>query len=633
VSRKLLTLVGIVLLTLAFGVWTVNGQDGGETEDQFEEVLIFTTATESVGIGTYVAGEAYAVPAGEDPAEEPVQALILPYGIYPSMHIEVIEDFVQPEPAVEGFAFEWELEAPDGSTAELMAGTVAIFLADVEGRYDLTLTATDDDGNSASVTWSVYATTYVGVGGMTGSAPEFPQCGLCHADKGRAWYKTGHATMFIRAIDGVLSDHYGPDCVSCHTTGFNNRPEADNGGFDDVARESGWVFPEELTEGNWRALVEQYPEVAALANIQCESCHGPGTLHVTDSTPDDRKIGMGMDYGTCAQCHAEDPYYTFPQQWELSAHADKNAQAFWYPIGEDRTGCVTCHSGAGYIDAANGVPQEELRTNYQVITCAVCHDPHDASNPNQLRVFDEVVLPDGTDVTDAGPAATCMTCHNSRVDPVASVTGVASGGNFSTPHYSTAAELMLGTGGFTWGEVLPSSPHGTIIEGACIGCHMAPTPGMDTMGTPDDSSDDQPLPGHETVGGHTFAMVSPVDGTENVAVCQTCHDGTTSFAFEAFRDYDGDGQFETNQEEVAGLQELLLAALEENGVVALDHYPYFEIPEDASEDIYGGVYNLKFSGDAASAVHNLRYTVSLLQLSYEQVAGEPVSGAYILSPK
>ncbi len=631
-SRKLLVIVGIVLLSLAVGVWTANGQDGGG-KDQFTEVPIVTTATDSVGLGTYVAAEAYAVAAGEDPETQPVQALILPYGITPDMEVETIEDFQQPDPPVTGFTFEWSLEAPEGSAAELITGTVAIFMADVEGRYDLTLTATDESGNSGSTTWAIYATTYVGVGGMTGAAPEFPQCGLCHADKGRAWYQTGHASMFTRAIDGQVSSHYGPDCVRCHTTGFNNRPEAVNGGFDDVALDAGWVFPDELVAGNWDALVDQFPEVAAKANIQCESCHGPGNLHVTDSTPDERKIGLGLDAGTCAQCHAEAPQHVNPQEWELSAHADKNARAFWYPIGESRTACVGCHSGAGYIDAANGVPQDERRTDYQVITCAVCHDPHDASNPNQLRVFDEVILPDGTDVTGAGPAATCMTCHNDRVDPVASVTGPANGGSFTLPHYSTAAELMNKTGGYTWGETLPSSPHGTIIENACIGCHMAPSPGMDNMGTPDDSSDDQPLPGHETVGEHTFAMISPVDGTENVAVCQQCHDGATSFAFDAFRDYDGDGQIETNQDEVAGLQALLLAALEEKGVVALDSHPYYEVPEGASEDIYGGVYNLKFSSDAAAPVHNLRYTVSLLQLSYEKVMGSPIEGAYILSPK
>jgi hypothetical protein len=244
-----------------------------------------------------------------------------------------------------------------------------------------------------------------------------------------------------------------------------------------------------------------------------------------------------------------------------------------------------------------------------------------------------VTLPDGTEVADAGPAATCMSCHNARRHPDPIVEGAAAGERFSTPHYSTAGELMNTTGGYTWGETMPTSTHGRIVEDTCIGCHMADSPGMDNMGTPDDNSDDVPLPGHQTVGEHTFAMISPVDGAENVAVCQNCHDGAESLAFEARRDYDGDGTIETNQDEVVGLREVLAAALVENSVGVLDHYPYFEIPEGSDENIYGAVWNLKFAESGGSAVHNFRYTVSLLQLSYEKLTGEPVPNATILSPK
>lgn len=626
-SRKAIFVIAVGALLMVLGVMGVNGQDGG----QFEQVPIITTATNAVGIGSYVAAEAYAAPAGEDPSAEPVQAIILPYGIYPNMHVETIEDFVQPAPTIEGFTFEWNLVVPDGSAATLTSGNVAIFMADIEGRYELTLTATDANGNSGETTWLVDATTYVGAGWNDGDDNQ-DQCSDCHEDQAAAWAETGHATFFTRAIDGGAGDHYGPNCITCHTTGFNNHAEAVNGGFDDIAADAGWTFPAELVPGNWDAMVAEFPQVAAMANIQCESCHGPGNLHVNEGSRRDSMIGLGLSYGTCAQCHAEDPYHIFPQQWEMSAHAETNAQAFTYPVGEDRQACVGCHSGVGFIDRAAGLPQEEWRTDYQIITCAVCHDPHDASNPNQLRVFDSVTLPNGFDVTSAGPAATCMSCHNARVNAAASVEGAAQGNNFSLPHYSTAAELMNGTGGYSWGLTLPTSTHGRAIEGACIGCHMGATPGMSDNGTPDDSSDDTPLPGHNTVGQHTFSMTD-ADGVENVAVCQTCHDAATSFEFEARRDYDGDGAIETNQAEVAGLLEVLTAAVIEQGVEVLDHHPYFNVPEGSSADLYGAVYNIKFARDDASAVHNLRYTVSLLQLSYEKVTGSPVPGATILSPK
>jgi hypothetical protein len=579
-----------------------------------------------VGVGTYVAAEAYGVAAGEDPAEQPAQALILPYGIYPNMEIESVEDFVQPAPAVEGFTFAWSLEAPDGSAAELVDGTVAIFMADVEGEYVLTLEVTDANGNVGTTEWVVLATTYVGSGYLEGPSSDESQCVDCHEEKVAAWMETGHADMFVRAIDGTLSDHYSANCITCHTTGFNNRPEAVNGGFDDLARDAGWTFPEEMVDGNWDALVAENPELAGMANIQCESCHGPGYLHVWEGTRRDRMINVGLDYGVCAQCHGEDPYHVFPQQWENSSHADKNAQAFWYPIGENRTACVGCHSGAGYIDRVSGVPTDELRTNYQVITCAVCHDPHDASNPNQLRVFDSVLLPDGTEVASAGPAATCMSCHNARTDPVASVEGAVESGSLGTPHHSTAAEQMYALGGYTWGETLPTSGHSGAVDNMCIGCHMAPTPGTD--------ADGNPLPGHNTVGEHSFA-VKDADGVENVAVCQQCHDAVnTSFEFEARRDYDGDGVIESNQAEVEGLRTLLEEALLEAGVTVTGGHPPFEFPESgATVDMYGAAYNLEFTLSGGTAVHNMRFAVSLLQLSYEKLTGEPVPGATILPPK
>lgn len=589
---------------------------------EFEEVLISTTATNVVGVGSYVAAEPYAVPAGEDPAEEPLQAFIMPYGIYPNMHVADISEFDYMAQSyrieVEGFTFSWALTAPEGSSAELLNDYLGLFMADVAGEYVLTLTAADEVGNVGEVSWTVTAATYVGVGGE-GAAP--PQCSVCHSDVVEGWAATGHADMLTRALEGTLSDHYGPNCVSCHATGFNNRPEAVNGGFDDLMAEFGWAFPGTLGEGVFATFASEYPEVAVLANIQCEACHGPGSAH-SGSGP----IGTSLSYGVCASCHAEDPYHTFPQQWELSGHAMATARAFWYPIGEDHAECVRCHSGVGYIDFAAGVPEEERRTEYQVITCAVCHDPHDASSPNQLRIFDNVELPTGDVIADGGASATCMSCHNQRIGADETIAATLEGGRFGTPHYSGAAELSIGTGGYTWGEELPSGLHAS-MDVTCITCHMADSPGMDDAGTPDDSSDDKPLPGHLTVGGHTFSMVSPVDGTENVGACVSCHTDATTLDFTAKGDYDGDGTVEGNKAEIEGLYTLIKTELEAAGVVFLGRYPYFEIPDGAGEDIYGAIWNYQLLTHNNIPAHNLKYLVALGQLTYEKLAGEPVPGA------
>ena len=629
-TRKFLLMAGSVLLLLALvlavGVVNVSGQEEGGYP-------IITTANNVVGVGSYVAAQAFALPAGTDPAAEPVTAMILPYGITPDAALMSAADFVQPDPLVDGFTFEWSLTAPDGSSAELISGNVSLFMADIEGQYDLTLTATDADGNSGETTWTVYASTYVGVGGLTGTKPTMPQCGTCHADKAKDWYQTGHATMLERGLNGTLSDHYGASCISCHTTGYDARPEAVNGGFDDLATEAGWTFPAELGSGVWDEFVAQYPQVAALANIQCESCHGPGGMHTSQMNP--QFIGVSMNEGTCAQCHEEGPHHIYPLQWENSAHGNITSPGFLTPIGPDETACVRCHSGVGFIDYVNGVPEEKQRTDYQPITCAVCHDPHSADHPGQLRVYDTVTLPNGTEVTGAGPAAICMTCHNVRRDGGAEgqVSAAVDSGSLSTPHHgNNQAELINETGGYTWGDTLPTGTHGRIIEGSCTGCHMGPTPGMDDMGTPDDTSDDQPLPGQNEVGGHSFAMVS-ADGVENVAICQTCHDGATSFEFESARDYDGNGTIGSVQDEVSGLRDLVWSALLDAGVTETDSRPYFTVPDGAGEDIYGALWNYYFTEAKGTAVHNLRYSVSLLQLTYEKLTGNPVPNAVILSPK
>ena len=53
-------------------------------------------------------------------------------------------------------------------------------------------------------------------------------------------------------------------------------------------------------------------------------------------------------------------------------------------------------------------------TTYYPITCQACHDPHNDSNPHQLRMGYNLTLSDGTAVTNAGAGGFCMECHNSR---------------------------------------------------------------------------------------------------------------------------------------------------------------------------------------------------------------------------
>ncbi|MHC4471516.1 MAG: multiheme c-type cytochrome [Planctomycetota bacterium] len=112
-------------------------------------------------------------------------------------------------------------------------------------------------------------------------------CKLCHDKEHEgsgfnpwtAWQEMKHA----KAIESLTAeqiasgkDHKGRACVQCHTTGYGK------GGF------------------------ESKEKTPKLANVGCESCHGPGSLHITtmvmaeDEKVDDMKISKSVG---CVQCH------------------------------------------------------------------------------------------------------------------------------------------------------------------------------------------------------------------------------------------------------------------------------------------------------------------------------------------
>lgn len=70
-------------------------------------------------------------------------------------------------------------------------------------------------------------------------------CRHCHESAVSGWMTTNHSF----AHDSLVSDpNYGEPCYPCHNTGWNT--SLDNGGYDDNP-------------------------VEAMANVQCEACHGP----------------------------------------------------------------------------------------------------------------------------------------------------------------------------------------------------------------------------------------------------------------------------------------------------------------------------------------------------------------------
>jgi hypothetical protein len=402
-------------------------------------------------------------------------------------------------------SWSWSLDTTlvAGGSAATLAGpfsTFPWFVADKIGSYTLS-------ENVSEKRLTVHGGTWVGVSNATAA------CMGCHdgataPDMFTPWSKTKHATTFARAIDGQLGA-FDATCLSCHTLGYS--PLANNGGFDDVAAAAGWTMPSSLVPGNWDALTTANPALAALGNVQCESCHGP---QESDAHPFDVASRVSWGSEVCASCHQSAPAYYAPSQWQASAHADVALATQVATVeGEPDGGaasCGRCHAAQGFARYAaelaagsagpltmdGGAPTDGwlasiglTRAAVQPPTCAACHDPHDGTNPAQLRVYDSVsTLANGAGpVTGAGAGVLCMACHNARTTEV------------DAPHPGTQTDVLYGTSAYFVPANNPS-PHLAVAD-TCVGCHFgAPTAAQRDAGQ---------------TTSHSF--------TPDLTVCATCH--------------------------------------------------------------------------------------------------------------
>jgi hypothetical protein len=107
------------------------------------------------------------------------------------------------------------------------------------------------------------------------------------------------------------------NCGACHTTGFDPRGNQDG-------------LPG--TEGSWAA-----------PGIQCEACHGPGSLHVQN--PYGARLEVDRDPEACGKCHRRGD-----------------------PEGVDaKDGFIQHHEQY----------EELFQSKHLVVKCVQCHDPHE----------------------------------------------------------------------------------------------------------------------------------------------------------------------------------------------------------------------------------------------------------------
>lgn len=126
------------------------------------------------------------------------------------------------------------------------------------------------------------------------------KCLACHKTAAETWLASAHAHAFATLI--ARKADADPKCIGCHTTGF------------------------EEVSGYRRAFGGD-----KLVDVGCESCHGPGSLHVREKTGD-ASVNFTfrpLDAGDCIKCHHGEFSRPFDwnQFWPLIQHGREPAPA------------------------------------------------------------------------------------------------------------------------------------------------------------------------------------------------------------------------------------------------------------------------------------------------------------------
>jgi hypothetical protein len=110
-------------------------------------------------------------------------------------------------------------------------------------------------------------------------------CSSCHEEPKKVWDKTSHAHAYATLSNQFKE--FNLDCVSCHVTGYD-RP----GG-------------------------STVTHVDELKDVQCEVCHGPGSLHA--AKPEKVKIPVAKPTtDVCLSCHHPPHVHTFDAKAKMA---------------------------------------------------------------------------------------------------------------------------------------------------------------------------------------------------------------------------------------------------------------------------------------------------------------------------
>jgi formate-dependent nitrite reductase cytochrome c552 subunit len=222
---------------------------------------------------------------------------------------------------------------------------------------------------------------------------------------------------------------WGAKCAQCHVTGF------------DSSNETFWGTPDQLT-----------------VSVECESCHGPGSLHITN--PMGNKMIIDVSAQVCGQCHVRG---SFPE-YELG-----DPSSFNYTHGEKPH-----KHHQQFYDWNMSAHSRSMETPKPADFCLACHSADNIFNTELITYLDIMYT-----IQNATNPVTCVNCHN----PHALDLRISHGSNAGAKADEITVCTQCHTGGGKPEEMVKDEWHHTQAETfngsihyasgvTCVSCHM-----------------------------------------------------------------------------------------------------------------------------------------------------------------